>query len=72
MWNHNGAFTYGAPGAGMRGAWMMFPDGITAVVFYNSVNWKTGTTVEEMPAPQTIVLDAFNAAYGLQTLAEQP
>jgi hypothetical protein len=74
--NHNGAFTYDDPGAGMRGAWMLFPDGTVAVIYYNSANWKTqdgavvrganGKPVEEMAAPQTIITNAYNAAFDMK------
>lgn len=69
-WWHNGAGTHGR--AGFRGAWMMFPGNITAVVFYNSVDWVGGTTGEALPPPQNILRDAFNEARKLQTLAVEP
>jgi CubicO group peptidase (beta-lactamase class C family) len=58
---HNGAFTYQGE-AGMRGAWIAFPNGVTGVVYMNSVN-------PDLPAPQTILRTAFNAAFKLQQLA---
>jgi CubicO group peptidase (beta-lactamase class C family) len=75
---HNGAFDRGDAGPGLRGAWVTFPNGVTAVVFYNSTNWKIvngaiaraddGKPVEAIPAPQAIITNAYNAAIALQPL----
>ena len=77
-WNHNGAFTVGDAGPGLRGDWMAFDNGVTAVIFYNSSNWKIvngkiardskNNPIEAIPAPQTIIRDAFNAAFEKKTL----
>jgi CubicO group peptidase (beta-lactamase class C family) len=55
-WDHNGGFPPQANGSGAMADWMMFPNGITAVILVNS---SGGTT----KPPQNIVRDAFNSAW---------
>ena len=55
-WDHNGGFPPQANGSGAMADWMVFPNGITAVILVNS----TGGTTKP---PQDIVRDAYNAAW---------
>jgi CubicO group peptidase (beta-lactamase class C family) len=54
-WNHNGILNWGN-GSGSRADWMIFPNGITAVVLINS----TGGLAD---ATQEVVKKAFNTAW---------
>jgi CubicO group peptidase (beta-lactamase class C family) len=55
-WDHNGGYPGQPTDPGAMADWMMFPNGIAAVIFVNS---KGGTTKQ----PQTIVSDSFDAAW---------
>jgi CubicO group peptidase (beta-lactamase class C family) len=55
-WDHNGGFPPQANGSGAMADWMMFPNGVTAVILVNS---SGGTT----KPPQQIMRDAFDAAW---------
>jgi hypothetical protein len=54
-WNHNGILNWGN-GSGARADWMIFPNGITAVILINSTGGLEDTS-------QGIVKKAFNASW---------